>query len=65
MRRPGSVRRLEDFGRVRRPSSTMRILSSAENCLAISLLRDVGETTFADRRYDVERYREPGNSGKH
>ena len=33
--------------------------------LAISLLRDMGETTFAERRHDVERYREPGNSGKH
>ncbi len=33
--------------------------------LAISLLRDMGETTFAERRYDVEQYRKPGNSRKH
>jgi hypothetical protein len=33
--------------------------------LAISLLRDMGETNFAERRYDVERYRKPGNSRKH
>ena len=33
--------------------------------LAISLLRDLGETIFAERRYNVERYREPGSFYEH
>ena len=33
--------------------------------LALSLLRDMGETSFAERRYNIERYREPGNFYEH
>jgi hypothetical protein len=33
--------------------------------LALSLLRDMGETAFAERRYNIERHREPGSFYEH